>query len=105
MISSILKKRILFGVYVIYFVRKLKSPIIAESFIFMILAMILSIFVSFSTVLTNMWASKNYYDYFAVSFSNTDFIVKILLVLVAITALFFVRNLAFYTLKLKHRLA
>lgn len=105
MTSSIMKKRIMFGVYTIFFVRKLKNPFITELLAFGLLVAVLFYFVSIPNVLTNMTASGNFYNYFVMAFSNTDFLVKLVLVLTAITVLVSMRHLTFYTLQLKHRFA
>ena len=94
----------MFGVYVMYCIRKLKSPFFAEVFLFAILGMIIFYFVSVPSVLTNMSASESFYDYFITAFLNTDFLVQSVLVLVCITALFFVRNITVHAI-LKTRFA
>ena len=88
-----MKSRILVGVYAIYCMRKLRSPFIAESFVFVLLAIFLSSVVSMPSVLANMSTSGNFYRYFVVAFSNTDFLVQSILTLVGVTILFFVRNI------------
>lgn len=92
-----MKKRILFGVCLICVVRKLKCPFVGESFIFAMLIMFLFYFVSVPSVLTNMSASENFYRYFMMAFSNTDSLVKLVLVSVGVTVLFFVRNITVHT--------
>src|SRR3989338_5281500 len=99
-----MKSRILVGVYAIYCMRKLRSPFIAESFVFVLLAIFLSSVVSMPSVLANMSTSGNFYRYFVVAFSNTDFLVQSVLVLVGVTILFFVRNITVQAI-LKTRLA
>lgn len=99
-----MKSRILFGVYIIYCLRKLRSPFVFESFVFVLLATGLLYFVSIPSVLTNMSASESAYRYFVTAFSHTDFLVKSILVLVGITILFFVRNITLHAI-LKTRLA
>lgn len=92
-----MKNRIMLGVYLIYSMRRLKSPFIAESFIFVILAIILSIFVSVPSVLSNMLDSGDSYHYFILAFSNTELLVQAVLVLSGLTTLFFMRNIPLRT--------
>ena len=98
-----MKNRILLGVYAIYCMRKLRSPLVAESFVFAIIAAILLYFVSVPSVLTNMSASENSYHYFIMAFSGTNFVVQSILVAGLITTAIFVRNLTFRTTRLKQR--
>ena len=97
-----MKSRILVGVYAIYCMRKLRSPFIAESFVFVLLAIFLSSVVSMPSVLANMSTSGNFYRYFVVAFSNTDFLVQSVLVLVVITVLLFIRNITIHTISKQH---
>ena len=99
-----MKNRIMFGVYFLYSMRKLKNPFIAESFVFVMLAIILSIFISVPNVLSNMLHSESFYHYFIIAFSNTELLVQTSLVLTGITILFFVRNITVHAI-LKTRLA
>ena len=99
-----MKNRIMLGVYLIYAVRKLKSPLVAESVTFAILATILSVFVSVPNVLSNMLDSGNFYRYFITAFSNTNLLVQSVLILVVATLIFFVRNITVHAI-LKTRLA
>src|SRR3989344_1644434 len=87
-----IKNRIMFGVYFMYSMRKLQSPFVAESFVFAILAMILSIFISVPSVLSNMLDSGNFYRYFVMAFSNTELLVQTILILTVFIVLLFVRN-------------
>lgn len=98
MINLSMRNKIMFGVYAMYCMRKLRSPFMAESFILAVLATILFYFVSISSVLKNMRASESFYHYFIGAFFNADFLVQSALVLVSITALFFVRNLTFHAI-------
>src|SRR3990167_2929246 len=69
-----LKNKILFGIYVIYCLRRLKNPLVAESLMFIMLAAVLSYLVSIPSVFSNMSASSSFYHYFIMAFSNTDFL-------------------------------
>ncbi len=104
MINLTLKKRILFNVYAICCVRKLRNPFVAEFLIFATLGIILSYLISVPNVLTNMLNSGNFYHYFIVAFSNSGLLVQTILVLVIITILFFMRNIGVYTI-IKQRFA
>src|SRR3989344_711138 len=94
-----MKKRIMIGVYLMYSLRKLsaswRKPFIAESSFFIILAIILSVFVSVPSVLSNMLESGSFYRYFLMAFSHTSSIVQMTLILSGLTAIFFVRNITF----------
>lgn len=98
------RNRILLGVYIIYFARKLKDPFVTESFIFAVLALVLIYTVSIPSVLSNMMGSKDFYHYFITAFSNADIAVQSALVLAGITAILFVRNFTVHAI-LKTRLA
>ncbi len=103
MTNSIMKKRILFGVYVIYLVRKVKTPFIAESFALAALIAVLFSVVSVPHVIANMTASGNLCRYFVMAFFNTRFIVQFVVVSTAIAVLFFVRNFTVSIVRLKQR--
>ena len=75
-----MKNKIMFGVYLMYAMRKLKGPFVAETFTFAILAIILSVFVSVPSILSNMLSSPNFYRYFLIAFSNTTLMVQLILV-------------------------
>ena len=104
MINLTMKNRIMFGVYALYCIRKLQNPLIAESFLFAILGATLLYFVSIPRVLNNMSTAESSFRYFVVAFSHTDHIVQSILILVAITGLFFVRNITLHAI-LKTRFA
>jgi hypothetical protein len=87
-----MKKRIMFGVHVIYLMRKLKSPFVMESLILSILAMVIFYFVSIQSVLENMLASGNLRQYFVTAFFNTDLFIQGAIVSAVIITLFFMRN-------------
>lgn len=80
-----MKNKIMFGVYVLYLVRKLKSPLVSEALVFFVLGIILVYFVSIMSVLANMFSSPSAYRYFTFAFSNTTLVVQMILVLSLIT--------------------
>ncbi|OHB17322.1 MAG: hypothetical protein A2544_01550 [Candidatus Zambryskibacteria bacterium RIFOXYD2_FULL_43_10] len=90
-----MKNRIMLSVYLEFFMRKLNNPFISESLIFITLAVILSIFVSVPSVISNMFISGNYYRYFIMAFSGTDLLVQMILVLTGFMILFFIKNITF----------
>ena len=92
-----MRNRILLSVYAIYCMRKLKSPMIAESFVLAILATFLFYFVSVPSVLTNMQSSENSYRYFLSAISEADLMIKGVLVAAGITSLLFIRNIATFS--------
>lgn len=91
-----MKKQIMFGVYVLYAVRKLsaswRKPFMAEVAIFLIIAATMSIFVSVPSVLANMSNSGNFYRYLMIAFSNTTFLVQLLFLLAISTMILSLRN-------------
>lgn len=91
-----MKKSIMFHIYAIYLLRKLKSPFITESVMLAILLTTLFLFVSVPSVLINMFGSGDLYHYFITAFSATDFLVQAILVLAGITALLFMKNIALH---------
>lgn len=105
MIFINMKNRILFGVYIIYCMRKLRHPLVAESLILTILAAVLSYFVSISSVLENMLASENSYAYFVNAFSEAELFIQFVFLSVGIISIFFVRNIVFYSSGFRRRLS
>ena len=102
--NNSLKNRIMLQIYAIYFMRKLSTPFIGESLAFVFIGVILFYFVSIPSVISNMMSSGDFYSYFMMAFSNTDFVVKSILLLALIPAIFFIRNITIYT-GIKERLA
>lgn len=103
---SNMKNRIMLNVYLAYLTRKFRSPFIAEVALFIIFATVLVFFVSIPNVWHNMVASGNFYDYLVMAFSQTDVLVKTILILSLITALLFVKDATIFTLSFfKERLA
>lgn len=101
-----MKTRIMFSVYLAYLTRKFKSPIIAEVVLFLIFVGLLLLFVSVPSVVSNMIASGNFYEYFLMAFSQTDILVKATLILASLTAVLFVKNITLQTVSFfKERLA
>lgn len=98
MTNSTMKKRIMFHIYAIYLLRKLKNPFIAESVLFITFVAALLFYVSVPSVMTNMAASGNFHRYLITAFSTTDFLVQTILVLASITILLFVRNIAIHSI-------
>lgn len=99
-----IKNKIMFQVYLVYLLRKLTSPFIAEAVLFLVLAASLLFFVSVPSVFSNMLASGHFYHYMVTAVFQADFLVKTILVLSGATAIFFVRNITVHTL-FKERLA
>ncbi len=92
-----MKTKIMFSVYLAYLTRKFRSPFIAEVILFLIFSAILLVFVSVPSVVSNMLASGNFYEYLLAAFSQTDIMVKTILILAAITAALFVKNITLQT--------
>ena len=103
MTNFTMKKIIMFHVYIIYLLRKLQAPFITESIVLAVLATILFFFVSVPSVVANMFGSGDFYHYFIMAFSSTDFLVQTVLILTGITTLLFMKNIAVHTM-LRERL-
>lgn len=97
MTALVLKKRILFGVYILYVLRKLKSPFILESCFFLALFGVLFSTISVSSVLGNMSHSADAYRYFMAAFSKTTSFVQMTTLLLFVPFFFFVRNVTVRT--------
>ncbi len=102
MMKLALKQRIMSSIYILYFVRKLKTPLVAESLIFLMLAASLFYFVSVPNFFSNMFESGNFWSYFVMAFSHTDFLVQMAIVLTFTVSILFVRNLTVFAI-LKNR--
>jgi hypothetical protein len=84
--------------------RKLKTPLVTEFLVFVMLAVVLLFSVSVPSILANMFNSGSFYNYFLMAFSSTDFLVQTAIVLAVVTVLFFIRNIAVHTI-FKQRVA
>ena len=76
-----MKSRIMFGIYLMYLTRKLRSPLIPESFVSVLLSVILSVFVSVPSVISNTFESGDIYRYLVAALSHTTILVQMILVL------------------------
>ncbi|MFZ2621079.1 MAG: hypothetical protein WAX85_01080 [Minisyncoccia bacterium] len=92
-----LKQRVMFGVYAIYIIRKLRTPLLGELFIMTAFFAVLSFFVSLPNIFSNIILTRGSYDFLVDALTKTDLLVKLMLLPVAITSLFFIKNLSFYT--------
>ena len=90
------------GVYSLYLIQKFRSPFVAESFILLMLGGFLSLSISIPSVLSNMEESGNFYGYFMMAFSHTEFLVQTTLILGLVALIFFLRNFKIHTV-LKER--
>lgn len=89
-----LKNKIMFGVYVMYALRKMRSPLVAETLVLATIAIVISAFVSVPSVIANMSNSASFYRYFMVAFSNTTVLVQMMLILAFATLVLSLRNFA-----------
>ena len=69
------------GVYTLYAMRKLKTPFVLEGLAFGVSALALGVLVSVPSVLANMFNSSDSLRYFVMAFSNTNFIVQMILII------------------------
>ena len=83
----------MFGVYIIYLGRKLRSPLIVETATLLLGAILLCAFVSVPSVISNMYNSGQFGSYLLMAFSHTEHIVQAMLVLVGVTGIIFLRRL------------
>lgn len=82
----------MFGVYLMCCTRKFKSPFVMESLVLAILALTLSIFVSIPSVVSNMISAGNFYQFLVSAFSNTEFLIRAIILAVGAVAVFSLRN-------------
>lgn len=104
MMKITLKQKIMSSIYILYLVRKLKTPLIIQPLVFVITVSTLFYFVSVPSFFSNMFNSGNFWSYFVMAFSTTDFLVQTVLIVAFVTAIFFVRNITVHAI-LKNRLA
>lgn len=109
MTSLTIKKRIMFGVYTVYFVRKLKNPFVLEVFTLGALVAILFFLVSVPSVMTNFYSSGNLYRSFISAFSHAELAVQLTCSMTLLVVLPFLKNMIYraskMTSQLKHRFA
>ena len=92
-----MKNKIMFGIYLVYLVRKIKSPFVMEILSLAFLTATLSIFVSVPNVLSNMVSSEDLYNFFVIALSNTTLMVQLILIagfLVLAKAIHTIRHLS-----------
>ena len=104
-----MKKRIMVGVYVIYFVRKFKNPFVTEITSLLVLGALLSYLVSVPSIVMNLKIAANLYNYILHAFYSTSFVVQSVFVLSCFFTLIFVVHILSQTVKftweLKQRFA
>jgi hypothetical protein len=83
----------MFDIYKIYLIKKIKEPLIFNSFIFIVCFITTSLFVSISNVITNTPLEfKSFFTFYIVAFKNTEFVVKIVLILFIYTTFTTIKN-------------
>jgi hypothetical protein len=91
----------MFGVYMLYGIRKLKNPFIGEFFALALCMAVLSFFISLPHVISNMMSSANSvggsYDFFTTAFSKTQTTVKLITLGCLAALVLFVRNVTLST--------
>ena len=87
-----IKNRIMFGVYIIYFFRKIRSPLVVEIAPLFLGAVLLFVFVSIPSVISNMYDSGQFGSYLLMAFSHTEHIGQAMLVLVGVAGLVLLRR-------------
>jgi len=92
-----LKNKIMFGIYFMYLLRKLKSPFVRESVALGVLSAVLLYFVSVSSVIANMFDSTNFYRYLVIAFSHTSSVVQLTIILFGVAGFLLVRNITLHT--------
>ncbi len=95
-----LEKRIMWRVYVLYTIRKLKNPFVPELVILCGLYLTLSFLVSVPSVFANVLLTHGSPSFLAQAFWQTGVIVKLLSISVLISGVFFFRDLGLYTTNL-----
>lgn len=101
-----LKTRIMLGVYVLYVVRRIRSPFVGELFVLGISFAILSFLVSLPHVISNIILTRGSYVFLFDAFQKADMVVELIVLSAFISGCFFVRNITLFTTeKFKNRLA
>ena len=92
-----LQKRIMWRVYLLYFVRKLKTPFVPELIVICGLSIALSFLVSFPSVFSNVLLTHGSYHFLTDAFLKAGMTVKLILLSTVIVTLFFLHDLGLYT--------
>lgn len=87
-----MKRRIMLGVYLLYLIRRLKSPFATEATLLVVFGLVLSVSVSVPSVISNMSQSGNFYRYLYIAYGHTNPMVQATLLLVGATLVLSLRN-------------
>lgn len=82
----------MFGVYLLYLVRRLKSPFVTEAALLAAFGLALSLSISVPSVIANMSESHDPTRYLVLAFSSTGFLVKAIVLLAGATLIYSLRN-------------
>ncbi len=94
------------GVYGLFVIRRLKSPIVGELFALGVLFAALSLMISLPSVLSNIMLTHGSYTFLIDAFTKTAITVKLIVISAALACGLFVRNITVFTTnKVKSRLA
>ena len=92
-INTNLKKRIMLGVYIIFLVRKLRTPVSIELFLLVISSGLLASSISIQHILANSPHDvMGIYHFSLNAFINTDLIVKCTILAIVCVAVFLTRD-------------
>ncbi len=99
-----LKGRTMFGVYLLYIIRRLRSPFVGEIFALGVFSFLLSLLVSVPHVISNIMLTRGSYAFFIDAFLKTHTTVKLLVVSALLACGLFVRNVTVFTMsRMKQR--
>lgn len=91
----------MFGIYLLYLVRRMKSPFAMEATLLAVFGLGLSLSTSVPSVIANMSESQNSVRYLVMALSSTGILVKALVFLSGTTLIYSLRNFG-TILKLSH---
>ncbi len=81
-----LKNKVMFGIYTMFVLNKLKSPLVGETSTALLMVALLSLFVSVPSVFSNMFSSPSISRYFMIAFSNTTLVVQLMVIMSVLVA-------------------
>ncbi len=92
-----LEKRIMWRVYLLYTIRKLKAPFVLELLVICSLSLYLSFLVSVPSVFSNILLTHASFNFISDALLKASVIVKLILVSAIIAGIFFVKDLGKFT--------
>jgi hypothetical protein len=84
----------MFRVYLLWALRMLARPLVAELGVLSVLAVIITSLFSVPSIISNMLGAQSAFSYLLSAFSHSDHIAQLLLIITGATLLYVSRNLA-----------